>query len=198
MQKILFIVLAGISLLGCENTEIKTRRFSAYYDVDSLIDSQLRLLAGTAVEMNKFAVLNGDEDSARYEADSLVLAQELNAFRKANINKPTNEGLYNATVTTKNSLRQVEYLPVEEDSDLEVQYLQLSFKDNQLIRMEAQVVEAHWLFKSDRILTLMLNEEPSFSHINYYKIKGSQKMIFKEKVDFIVEGSIIPSALPAR
>lgn len=198
MRNILIILFIAVTAAGCENTAEKSRRFSAYYDIDSLITSQLSLFSGMPVRINKSAELNSRTDTSSYHIDSLQLAQELNAFRKANINKPANEGLYEKNVSSQGSLYKVSYYPVDEEKDLEVQYVHLHFKNDQLMKMEAHVVENHWLYDSDRILTLTMNTDNKPALINFYKIKGSQKMILRERVNFVVEGSIFPEAVSLR
>jgi hypothetical protein len=198
MRNILIILVIAVTAASCENTAEESRRFSAYYDIDSLINSQLILLSGMTVRVNKGAKLNSRTDTSSYKADSLQLAQELSAFRKANINKPANEGLYTKKVSSQDSLHRVEYFPVDEKEDLEVRYVNLLFKDGRLMKMEAHVVEDHWLYDSNRILTLAMSDKNEPAFINYYKIKGSQKMIFRDRVNFVVEGSIIPEAVSLR
>lgn len=199
MRNIIIILIIAVAANACENTEEKSRRFSAYYDIDSLINSQLGIFSGMGVRISKGAELNSSMDTASYYTDSLQLAQELNAFRKANINKPANEGLYTKNVYSQDPLhRIIKYVPVDENDDLEVEYVHLHFKKDQLIKMEAHVIENHWLYDSDRILTLIMDNDKEPALINYYKIQGSQKMIFRDRVDFIVEGSIIPEAVSLR
>lgn len=198
MRKVIIILIIAITAGGCENTAQKSRRFSAYYDIDSLINSQLDLLSGMAVRVNKGAELNSRRDSSSYMTDSLRLAQELNAFRKANINKPANEGLYTIENSSQDSFRRVAYFPADKDQDLEVQYVYLHFKDDRLMKIEAHVVEDHWLYDSDRVLTLTMSDKNEPAFINFYQIKGSQKMIFRERANFVVEGSIIPETVSLR
>lgn len=192
MYKNLFCLFFLIVTCACENTAEESRRFSAYYDVDSLINAQLVLYSDMSVKVQKTAELNSATDTTTYFADSLRLAQELNVFRKANINKPAFEGLYSQSDSTSDGKRIVTYEPVEEDNDLEVKYLQLTYSGDHLIKVDARVEEDHWLYDSRRILQLELNPDQAPGFITNYFIEGTQKMILRDRSNFIVEADIMP------
>ena len=199
MRYIIMLLLAGIIFASCENTAQESRRFSVYYDVDSLINAQLNLLADIEpIRIKKVAKLNGEKEVTDYLTDSLSLAQEFNVFRKANINKPAYEGTYLVNEIQSDSGRVIEYLPKENANNIEVQSVHFFYEDDQLVKIEAHVVEDHWLYDSDRTLTISLNENSSPAYIDHYQIRGTQKMILRDRVQFTIEGVVIPSEFSAR
>lgn len=189
MRLLIIFILFG-ALFSCENTAEETRKFSAYFDADSLITAQLEMIEDWNVQVKKVAMLDGKEDTATYTADSARLYQELNVFRKANINKPAYDDLYQKNIESHNDFKIVRYNPVERENDLEVKSLELKYKEDQLLQLEAVIVEDHWLYNSKRTLRLEFSGEPSY--ISSYYLEGTQKMILRDRVNFIVEGDIMP------
>lgn len=194
-MKINLFFVTIIFLLACEDTAEESRKFSQYFDADSLINSQLTMMGDWKVQVHKLAKLEGQLDTADYIADSAQLAVELNVFRKANINKPAFDDRYKKSVEEKGQERVVTYSPVEEGDELDVKYLMLTYKDNRLEQLEAEVSEDRWLYDSKRTLKLQFYLNDITPYISSYYLEGTQKMIMRDRVNFFVQGDIKPESV---
>ncbi|MGK7389241.1 MAG: hypothetical protein ACNS60_02785 [Candidatus Cyclobacteriaceae bacterium M2_1C_046] len=194
-MRILLFFIAILSIGACENTAEETRRFSQYFDADSLINSQIELMEDWTVQVHKIAKLEGKFDTAKYIADSSYLALELNVFRKANINKPAFDDRYKKTVEENGSEKIIKYVPAEEGDELEVKYLMLTYQNDRLQELEAEVSEDHWLYDSKRTLRLQFYLNEVTPYISSYYLEGTQKMIFRDRVNFYVQGDIKPELI---
>lgn len=192
MRFIPFVTIAFF-VFACENTAEESEKFSLYFDADSLVTAQLELMDEWKVQVSKDALLNGKKDTSTFLLDSMSLSQELNVFRKANINKPAFDDLYKKNVRKEGNLRIEEYNPVERDNELEVQKLVLKYREDKLLELKAEILEDHWLYRSSRKMKLNFSDEGMY--ITKYTMEGSQKMILRDKVDFIVVGEIKPLSL---
>lgn len=189
------ILILFVVLFSCENTAREQREFSAYFDADSLVNAQISYLKDKNLTIQKAALLNNVTDTSSYTVDSLLLAYELEIFRKANINKPAFDGLYQKTVDQNNNLIIHKYSPVKDDTELEIKSLILSYENDKLVNLEAFIEEDHWLYKSTRAINLNLGSVDGVQLIDDYSILGYQKMIFRDQVDFSVKGEITPKSL---
>ena len=165
-----------------------------YFDADSLVTAQLEMMEDWKVKIKKVAYLEENTDTVSYIADSARLYQELNVFRKANINKPAFDDRYDRSVDTEGGVKQVTYLPADEEDELEVKSLTLWYENNNLQQLEAVVSEDHWLYDSRRKLSLSFDMINSVPYISSYSLQGTQKMIFRDRVNFNVEGDILPQS----
>lgn len=179
-----------LAFTACENMAEESKRFSEYFDVDSLLDNQRILLSEWKVRVNKFARLDGKEDTANYLLDSLRFSQEFSAFRKANINKPAYDDRYKESIGHSNDEKIITYTPVKNSDDLEVKHLKIKYRDNYIQEIEALVEENHWLYDSKRTFTMSFSSVNGVMQITHFSIEGSQKMILRDRVTFIVTGEL--------
>ncbi len=178
----------GISIsllaLSCSRTEIKFEK--SYFDFDSLVSNQVKILSGT--KWKKFSSLNRKADTVTTQPDSLQWSNELDAFRQLDaINKPALKGTYvkeeRKDVHSNLTVRSFKFKPVDGDLKSPVPFVDFyyfnQFKD--LRKIVAVYEERNLLFNSKRQLSIEFEEKSSKNMIGY-QISGFQKMMLTDSV----------------
>jgi len=140
--------------------------------------------------LTKTARLNNDEkvssvapQSAAEWENELAIFSELNT-----INKPINKGEYQIEnyPDTKSNLIVKSFSTTEE---LPVKFLKLYYRGtlDRLYKIEAQYNETNSLFSSGRFLTMEFEEISGKSALSSYAIKGGQKMVLDDSVQYDVK-----------
>ena len=180
-----FLVLAACG--GQQRTRIST-----YYNIDSLVSAQQQWLMTLEPLLNKTAHIDSDSSLSNFRPDSTQWANELDVFKKVDINKPTLDGLYTITVSDDtNSNLAVRTLSTD-SREAEVKYLKLYYLDQleKLKKIEALYIERNPIYASRREVTLVFDEVQNKRLLKRYKISGSQKMILQDTVKFEVDGQL--------
>jgi hypothetical protein len=178
---------AWISCVSNVDTSVSE---NTYFDLDSLISSQILLLVDLDPEITKDASLGDQKEQAGMRLDSLGWEKELKVFRDANINKPAYRGLYQVSKGIDDSysnllydsylLKNEGHLPVK---DLRVFYLEevLNVK-----KVEVELNENNELFESKRSLVLEFEEIRDKPVLRSYVVKGEQKLTLNDQVNYEV------------
>lgn len=165
-----------------------------YYNLDSLLDGQIRLLVDRAATLEKNAVV-GEQDShvVLVPGDSAAWAEELDIFRNLSvINKPVNRGLYIDSVykdrSSNLSIRGFSAL----DDDLPLERLEIYYLNTprDIRKIEATVREKNLMFKTKRTLRMDFRKKDTESILSAYSIKGGQKMLMGDSVRYFVSARI--------
>lgn len=186
-----FILIILISLASCQMKPDKT--VSVYFDTDSLMKQQKQLLYEKKASISKWAKVQGKSSEGNVSPDSLnAWDREFQILEKININKPALQGSYEVIVydDPNSNLKVKEYSGVVDD--LEVPYLKLYYLNtpDDLRIIEASYVENNPIYHSTRNLKFIFNDFTGSSLLHKYSIKGTQKMIFKDSVNFEVKAEI--------
>ncbi|MFQ3213788.1 MAG: hypothetical protein ACJAT1_001111 [Marivirga sp.] len=170
------------------SSELREKPISTYYNVDSLLNNQLRLLVQEQVAIKKQISIDGQHELDTVSFDSLGWNNELAVFRIADINKPNLKGLYKATEERLDD--QIIWRYITEKPSLGIEYLYVYFLEgNKIDKIEARYNEDNALYTSERNLTL--NFDPDTKLLNAYKVEGSQKMILKDPVVFKIASQVL-------
>jgi hypothetical protein len=190
-MKWISFLLSLLSLMSCaeadRTTEGPGQPIGEYYNVDSLLVQQINVLAANKTRLVKTVVYGGSEEVDTVNLTEDSLEQELQLFNEMNINKPVLSGRYIKTVAQKEGLEVTRY-QADEPDDLRVNYLEVYRRGGAVQRLEALFSDRNLLYNSTRKLVLNLNQQQL---PQTYSIEGIQKMIFKDRVEYSIEGHFI-------
>ncbi|MEQ8304370.1 MAG: hypothetical protein RIB47_13325 [Cyclobacteriaceae bacterium] len=180
-------LLIFLGLLSC-NEKREEGNVKKYFDIDSLINSQISMLSAARKSVQKYAKINLQGDSTLVTPDSAGWENELATFRHLDIiNKPIYKDAYtfseskdpnsNLTVHTYRANRNI---PIQE---LRIYYLNTL---NNLKRLEAITSERNALFSTDRKMKIEFD-----GILTLYELSGIQKMILSDTVRFSIKSKVI-------
>lgn len=183
-------LLSLLALLSCaegDRNEGPGQPIGEYYNIDSLLTQQIDALAASKAQLVKRVVYSGAEESDTISLTEESLGQELQLFNEMNINKPSLAGRYIKSVQDSASMQITRY-QADEPDDLRVNYLMIYRRQGQVERLEALFSDRNLLYNSTRKLVLQLNDSQL---PQTYTIEGIQKMIFREQVDYSINGAFL-------
>lgn len=184
--------ICWIAALWSCNDGIKSTK--AYYNIDSLIDTQVEYLTKAKAFIVKTASIDSARDESKFTPDSTVWAHELEVFRHLDeINKSIYADAYqvidgendphsNLTIRVYRAKREA---PITE---LKMYYYNTF---DRLKRIEATVKETNALYYTRRKLVLELDDFDSKTVLHRYAIQGIQKMILSDSVRFSISSKIM-------
>ncbi|HEY0651541.1 MAG TPA: hypothetical protein VGD65_00385 [Chryseosolibacter sp.] len=185
---LIFTVLIAV-VSGC-STESET---SKLYDVDSLLNTQVKILANGRSRLQKQALLGDETDMLTYIPDSAAWNRELDVFRQLEaMNKPVHRTKYlvddnlfdpGSNLTVK-AFTALESLPVRSVRVFYDKTIRAPRK------IEAVYDEENALYKSSKKLLLEFQQINNKNVLTSYSIEGGQKMILSDSVTFSVTGRI--------
>jgi hypothetical protein len=191
-----FIVPTAIVLLMMASCVNPKKNSQKYFQVDSLLRAQTTYLTQSKAKLFKSARLGEKVDSASYvPKDTSEWLRELDAlYQLAAINKPVYQGLY----TTKDlpdansNLRVRSYEASGGENDIPVRYLRLYYMGNlsRLKRIEGLYMESNPLYKGSNFISIQLQDVYNKTMVTSYSLKGAQKMILADSLDFVIDGEI--------
>jgi len=191
-MKYIKILILSVLVIGC-SSDGKKKSVSYYYNLDSLLKSQKKLIIAKKAKLEKSAFVDQDSASNTYEPDTEEWSDELTFFNKMDINKPVLQGAYESSIVsdTKSNLTIRQYIPSKPKS-VEVQYFKLYYLHDisNLKKIEALYKEDNPIYKSTRHFTLLFDEIGNELMLRSFKVSGGQKMLLKDTVQFEVLGKI--------
>ncbi len=194
MTKLKFVAclfVLGVISFSCRQANLKYDK--SYFDFDSLVNVQISYLANRKDSIHKTASIDGKEGQSSFLADSAQLAHELDVFRQLDvINKPTYKGHYVVT-EEKDSKSNLTVRRYTCDIKSSVPVVRFYFQDElpNLKRIESQYIEQNALYYTTRELTLSLEGAKGEIYVYDYAIKGVQKMILSDSVQFSIHAYIL-------
>jgi hypothetical protein len=191
MKKIsnLLFALPILLFLACE-TAVREKPINEYYDVESLIDRQSKLLADLQPKIEKSIEVDGKKEKDTMQFDSLGWKNELEVFKLADINKPTLYDAYEATEEKTSDGKIWRY--TTEKPSLGIEYLYVYFdNDSSVTKLEARYHENNALYVSERNFEINFKKSDDLTVLDSYKIFGRQKMAMKDEVRFSIESEVV-------
>ena len=187
----IFLLIVVAFVTSCESEK---RSNTIYYPVDSLINSQINLLAVSKGVLSKKAEIDGVEESNTFTPkDSAAWAHELDIFSELNvINNSVTWGRYTINDNGKDSNSNLSVQSFTGKDTLPVVYLKLYYLKSpaKLRRVEALYREENSLLKGSRLLILEFQEIHNKIVLTSYSIEGSQQMFLGDSVKFSIKGTI--------
>jgi hypothetical protein len=185
------VVLTFLLFCCGSNTESRT----SLYRIDSLVTSQVKYLTEIKARLHKEATLKNGVDSVTYlPKDTAAWINELDIFLQLNaINKPINRDSYLVDDGLMDPTSNLTVKAFTSTKDLPVVYLRIFYQDNirKPRKIEALYDEANSLYQSARLLTMDFQQIDNKTVLTSYSIKGGQKMIMGDSVNFFVRGKIL-------
>jgi len=190
---IVAVVAAGLMLLSsCTG---KKEKQTTIYNLDSLIQTQIHLLAGKQASSKKTVRL-GEKVSVSEltPGDTLEWKKELDIFTELSVlNKPINRKEYvveDGLPDTKSNLT-IKSISTDKQ-ELPVRYLRIYYlpEPYQLKKIEGYTHEENMLYQSARFFTLEFGELSNQPTLKSYTVHGGQKMFLRDSVIFSVEATL--------
>lgn len=171
---ILFIVS------GCNVSGERALSVKEYFNLDSLLDHQIQLIAGSGLTLTKKVTLDEKSEEKTFDPDTSFLKGEFKILREFDLNKTNYIGAYDV-IEKDNSLRYV--LKSDQNSPVESLDIQKN-EDGGLREIKGLFLENRKIYQHQREI------EISFENglISSYVIRGYQDMAMKDSIQFLTEG----------
>lgn len=187
-----FLLVLGIFAFGsCENKSSDTR---FYYSLDSLLDNQVHHLSQSKATLFKKASIGEKEEERSFvPRDTSAWQFELDVFAQLNdINKPTNVGKYRTDRAVKDIASNLLIYTIESTERLPVSFLKVYYLGHlsNIRKIEGLYHEESSLLKSTRHLSMEFQNINNKIVLTSYSMKGGQKMLLGDSVQFSVHGTI--------
>lgn len=192
---IVVTVLGLMCLASCSrDKEVRSHFFS----FDSLITEQVKFLSHAKTKLIKKASLEGRADSTiRDSPDSAGWSKELGVFLQLDV---INKAIYRDKYVVHDgrdpmSNLLIRYFDAREESaeGLPVPRLRIYYHGNlnNIKRIEGTYREENSLYASSQFLSLDLQDMHNKTVLTSYSIKGDQKMILADSLEFSIDARII-------
>jgi len=191
------LFLLAVIFFSCSNKQKVT---SDLFNVDSLIQAQVRYLQEEHAGLKKVSSLGNSSDSvSTTPKDTTAWKNELEAFSVLHlINKPVNRNSYtieNQPDTRSNlSVRTFAIkasLPADEKK-LPIEYLKIYYQENpdKIRRIEGQYRESGMMYKTLQILRMEFQPVNDTMVLTSYSIAGGQKMLMGDSVQYKINTAV--------
>lgn len=191
MKQAVFIVWIVVVLSSCETTRRNTKY---YYPLDSILTEQVQYLTLSHATLSKKASIDGKEEATSFvPKDTTRWKYELDVFAELNdINKPANVGKYHTNKGLKDSNSNLLIYTIESTETLPVVFLKVYYLDNlsNIRKIEGLYREESSLLQSSRHLSMEFEKINNKIVLTSYSIKGGQKMLLGDSVQFTVNGMV--------
>lgn len=173
--------MIGWGLLGCQENRESVRELKVYFDLDSLLDAQVRLLAMTNATLTKKVVMDSREEVREEHPDTTGWQEEFVILRDFDLNKSHYVGSYHR----EEAENVVKYV-LNEDMDAPVKSLDLRLRNGRLQQIRSNYFEDKSIYQHRRNLELNFKGD----YLESYSISGFQKMILKDTVKYSISGKV--------
>lgn len=175
-----FLMICLALLFSCNESGEQVLRVKDYFDLDSLLDSQIVLLSESDLKLNKKVMLDGEQENAVFDPDTSRLKDEFKIFREFDLNKTNYVGAYE----TKISGNKVRY-ELRPDQKSPVKYLEIESENDEVLNIDGLFIEDKEIYQHYREINI------SFSKglITDYSVRGFQDMVMKDTIHFQTEAT---------
>lgn len=167
-----------------------------YFDIDSVLTSQKKILSTSHTLLIREILLDDkvERDSSE-DLDSATWATELDEFsRLAAINKPTYKGSFAIEDGLKDAKSNLKVKSFINTKSLPIKYVKLYYQDHpfKLRKIESLYTEGEKnpLYKNSRFLVLEFRDVYNKTMLSSYSIKGGQKILAGDTIQFSIRGKI--------
>lgn len=171
----------------------KTKTDNAFYDINGLIDEQVKILDSINPSILKKAILNGKEEVTELTPlDSETWTKELIILKSVDINRSMLSDSYRITESSDSNSKKILYTSkYPEKTKVEELSILLSISNQNPIEIHATVDNKNELFDSSKKLEIEFTTKDDILLLTSYKIEGSQKMISKDSNTYLIEAKIV-------
>jgi len=180
LASLVLLILFGV--FGCNAPGGKSLSIKEYFDLDSLLDHQIELIANSDLKLDKKVMLDGQIEEGIFDPDTAMLKNEFKILREFDLNKTNYIGAFDVIHEdglTKYQLKPgqncpVKYFEIQRDSEGKLELLKgVFFEDKEIYRHQREIQ----IFFANGI-------------ISTYTIGGYQGMIMKDSIQFLTEAKI--------
>jgi len=179
MRVINFFILFFLS--ACSNFN-EGKKISNYYNIDSLLNSQIIILPNSN-DLQKEVTWNSKSEKSNFSPQNFDWQKELNVFNQIDINQVSNKSLYE--VLSKDNL--IEYKKLADEEGIIT--IEITFDSNDKPKsIVAYGIKKNFLFNSYRNYNLSFD---SIGNLTNYLFEDKQIRIFNDTLLYKVYGNII-------
>ena len=184
-----------VALFGCNRSNLVYDK--PYFDFDSLVSVQIKLLGQEKDSIKKTAVMDGKTDVSQFVVDTASMSNEMEVFRQLDImNKPLFKDAYQLHADEKDdksNLRVRTYrLKTNADIKSAVPFVRFFYLDDfqQVKKIQSVFEESNSLYSTHRDLIMEFDGAGESARLRRYLISGFQKMTLSDSVKFSIEGRV--------
>ncbi|MDH4057355.1 MAG: hypothetical protein OEU76_01255 [Cyclobacteriaceae bacterium] len=164
------------------------------FNIDSLIQEQIKYLSNSQASLRKQAEINNEyQDTTFVPADSAAWSKELDIFSEiGRINKPVNQGGYDVIDHQDDPASNLTMRVYTANRPLPIVYFKTFYLDTplKLRKIEAEYRQENSLSTSNRKLIMEFSDTYNKSILSSYSIEGDQKMFIGDSVRFAINCTI--------
>ena len=179
MRAINFFIVFFLS--ACSNIN-EVKKISSYYNIDSLLNSQIIILPNSN-DLQKEVTWNSKSEKSNFSPSNFDWQKELNVFNQIDINQVSNKSSY--VVLSKDNLIKYKKL-VDEEGIISID---ITLDNNEKPKsIVAYGIKKNFLFNSYRNYNLSFD---SIGNLTNYIFEDKQIRIFNDTLLYKVSGNII-------
>lgn len=188
LHKLLFILLIS-SLVSCSSRREETGEIvTSYFDIKSLLDTELAQLTAQGASLEKMLKTGGQEERLTISPDSTSWQEQFKLFYEADINKPGFVGEYfEEELPAINEISKVIYTSKSQRHP--VQVMECFYEGGKLTKVRLLVSEINAIYTVSKEMSLYFDE----TGITSFDIKGEESMRLKKDLNYLIQGTIVRS-----
>ncbi|WP_421892294.1 hypothetical protein [Marinoscillum sp.] len=181
MKNFFLPVIVLMLVLACGENRQSAVALKVYFDLDSLLDRQVEILSKKEAILTKRVEMDGQKETLAQQPDSAQWESEFVIIRDFNLNKSHYVGAYGTTSGSD----YIKYT-LEDDINAPVKVFEVFRPEGQVERIVSNYYEDKSIYQHRRNLELTFEN----GQLSAYQIKGFQKMILKDTIQYTISGKI--------
>lgn len=195
MRKFFTTIIGFIVLTACNYTAEVSNELGEdpYFDLPNLVQQQLAQIDSLQPLVEIVAEIGGEQEAETLKKDSADWAETLKIFSTVNINRPVLQGSYSVKDSSDQQRGwQAKVYRAKQPEKIEIPYLIVYYEDSleNVRRIETEFREQNMLYRTRRQLAMQLQPAETGPRLVSYQSNGSQKMIFRDQVDYFLEARL--------
>ena len=194
-DRFVILFLGIVVWCSCDNHQTMNTPFvNTYYNIDSLLDAQLRLL--TEVKFHKKHQPEEHLTEIILEMDSLELSNAISIFRLFDINKPSLKNAYQIVdniADSSSNLTILHYKLSDEDSNQLLKEMHFYYLDSihNLKKIIAKSSSGSFIYRSYNLYELTFDQIYEQTLLKTYTINTTQKALFRDSIHSTIHFEIL-------
>lgn len=187
MKSLIVFLLIFLTLLGCDNKELQTKRINQYFDIIPYLEISRKEFVKHQPTVFKKTIIKGVSDSLNL--DSLNWKKELSPFEIMDLNKVAfKDGFISDGKVVDNLVLNIYYKKEETKSD--IKYLKVVLtKSNKLLFVQCKTEKNNLIFNS--VKEYKIDFDTITNLVTSYSLSGNQGFLFLKEDKFTIQGNII-------
>lgn len=191
MNKYTLTIISCLLLLSSCLEDASQQR-TTYFSMDSLVNAQINYFSSREISLNKWASINGKEESNVLQPDSLTWANELEVFRKVDITKAAYTNGFDVSIEDDKTSN-LKILNYASKIKMPVKSLKIYFLNEQsdVRKIVAIIEEDTRVFANDKQVNMEFEKIEGVSVLKNYNIEGKQKMLMSDSTLYEIKGTLV-------